>query len=84
MKFYGGYKDKIPSERRRDSLRKKRFLAQFRKDPLLVPVPFPEPHQSPHPSALGKPVPTVVANARIRQTQDAMDALHRLQHQCKY
>ena len=46
MKFYGGYKYKSPSKRRRDRLRKKKFLAKFRKDPVLVPVPFLEPGQS--------------------------------------
>ena len=40
MKFYGGCKYKSPSKRRRDMLRKKRFLAKYRKDPVLVPVPF--------------------------------------------
>ena len=53
MKFYGGYKYKSPKKRRRDRLRKKRFLAKFRKDPVLVPVPFLEPGQSPHPVSLG-------------------------------
>ena len=37
-------------------LRKRRFLAKFRKDPDLVPVPFLEPDQSPHPVSLGGPV----------------------------
>ena len=46
MKFYGGYKYKSPRKRRRDRLRKKKFLAKFRKDPVLVPVPFLEPGQS--------------------------------------
>ena len=49
MKFYRGYKYKSISKRRKDRLRKKRFLAKFRKDPVLVPVPFLEPGQSPHP-----------------------------------
>ena len=43
MKFYGGYKYKSPSKRRRDRLRKERFLAKFKRDPLLVPIPFLEP-----------------------------------------
>ena len=40
MKFYGGYKYKSPCKRRRDRLRKERFLAKFKRDPLLVPIPF--------------------------------------------
>ena len=56
MMFYGGYKYKSPSKRRRDRLRKKKFLAKFRKDPVLVPVSFLEPGQSPHPVSLGRPV----------------------------
>ena len=52
MRFYGGYMYERPSKRRRDRLRKK-FLAKFRKDPVLVHVPFLEPSQSPHPVSLG-------------------------------
>ena len=51
MKFYGGYKYKSPSERRQDRLRKEMFLAKFKRDPLLVPIPFLEPDQSPSPVA---------------------------------
>ena len=40
MKFYGGYKYKSPGKRRWDRLRKERFLAKFKRDPLLVPIPF--------------------------------------------
>ena len=47
---------RVPARGRRDMLRKKRFLAKFRKDPVLVPVPFLEPGQSPHPVSLGGPV----------------------------
>ena len=39
MKFYGGFKYKSPSKRRRDKLRKEKFLAKFRRDPILVPSP---------------------------------------------
>ena len=51
MKFYWGSKYKSPSKRRRDRLRKEKFLAKFRRDPLLVPTPFLEPDQSPSPVA---------------------------------
>ena len=69
MKFYWGCKYKRPSKRRRDKLRKERFLAQFRSDPVLVPVPFLEPGQSPHPVSLGQLVCTAVATALIMQAK---------------
>ena len=56
MKFYGGCKYKSPSKMRRYRFREKKFLTKFRKDPVLVPVPFLEPGQSPHPVSLGGPV----------------------------
>ena len=50
MMFYWGFKYKSPSKRRRDKLRKEKFLATFRRDPILVPIPFLEPDQSPSPA----------------------------------
>ena len=70
MKFYGGYKYKSPSKRRRDMLRKKRFLAKFRKDPVLVPVPFLEPGQSPHPVSLGGPVLATMKASLLKQVHE--------------
>ena len=70
MKFYGGYKYKSPSKRRRDMLRKKRFLAKFRKDPVLVPVPFLEPGQSPHPVSLGGPVLATMEASLLKQVHE--------------
>ena len=70
MKFDGGYKYKSPSKRRRDRVRKKRFLAKFRKDPVLVPVPFLEPGQSPHPVSLGGPVLATMEAALLKQVHE--------------
>ena len=70
MKFYGGYKYKSPSKRRRDRFRKKRFLAMFRKDPVLVPVPFLEPGQSPHPVSLGGLVLATMETALLKQVYE--------------
>ena len=70
MKFYGGYKYKIPSRRRRDRLRKKRFLAKFRKDPVLVPVPFLEPGQSLHPVSFGGPVLAKMEASLLKQVHE--------------
>ena len=79
MKFYGGYKYKSPSKRRRDRLRKERFLAKFKRDPLLVPIPFLEPGQSPSPVALGGPVCSAITTAFMTQAemlQDMKDLSH--------
>ena len=46
-KLYGGYKYKTTCMKRRDGSEKK-FLDQFRKDPVLVPVPFLEAGKSPN------------------------------------
>ena len=70
MRFYGGYKYKSPSKRRRDRLRKKRFLAKFRKDPVLVPVPFLELGQSPHPMCLGGPVLATMEASLLKQVHE--------------
>ena len=67
MKLYGGYKHKSPNKRRRDRLRKKRFLAKFRKDPVLMPVPFLEPGQSPHPVSLGGLVLAIMEATLLQQ-----------------
>ena len=40
MRFYGGCNYKSPSKRRREQLRKVKDFAQFRRDPILVPIPF--------------------------------------------
>ena len=56
LKFYWGFKYKSPSKRRRDKLRKEKFLVKFRRDPILVPIPFLEPGQFPSPATLGGPV----------------------------
>ena len=77
MKFYGGYKYKSPSKRRRDMLRKKRFLAKFRKDPALVPVPFLEPGQSPHPVSLGGPVLATMEASLLKQVHEIEEQIRR-------
>ena len=77
----GVYKYKSPSKRRRDRLRKERFLAKFKRDPLLVPIPFLEPGQSPSPVALGGPVCSAITTAFMTQAeemlQDMKDLCHR-------
>ena len=81
MKFYGGYKYKSPSKRRWDRLRKERFLAKFKRDPLLVPIPFLEPDQSPSPVALGGLVCSAIATAFMTQAEEMLEDMKDLCHQ---
>ena len=81
MKFYGGYKYKSPSKRRRDRLRKERFLAKFKRDPLLVPIPFLEPGQSPSPVALGGPVCSAITTAFMTHAEKMLQDMKHLCHQ---
>ena len=81
MKFYGGYKYKSPSKRRRDRLRKERFLAKFKRDPLLVPIPFLEPGQSPLPVALSGPVCSAITTAFMTQAEEMLQDMKDLSHQ---
>ena len=73
MKFYGGYKYKSPSKRRWDRLRNKRFLAKFKRDPLLVPIPSPVP--------FGGPVCSTIAAAFMTQAEDMVEDMQDLCHQ---
>ena len=81
MKFYGGYKYKSSSKRRRARLRKERFLAKFKRDPLLVPIPFLEPGQSPSPVALGGPVCSAITTAFMTQAEEMLQDMKDLCHQ---
>ena len=78
MKFCGGFKYKSPSERRRDKLRKEKFLARFRRDPILVPIPFLEPGQSPSPAVLGGPVLESIATAFTMEMEEVVAEIKRL------
>ena len=81
MRFYGGYKYKSPSKRSRDRLRKERFLANFKRDPLLVPIPLLEPGQSHYPVALGGPVCSAIATAFMTQAEEVVKDMQDLCHQ---
>ena len=78
MKFYGGFKYKSPSKRRRDKLRKEKFLAKFRSDPILVPIPFLEPGQSPPPAVPGGPVLENMATAFATEMKEVVAEIKRL------
>ena len=83
-RFCVGYKYKSPSKRRWDRLRKEKFLAKFKRDPLLVPIPFLEPGQSPSPVALGGLVCSVIATSFTTQAEDLVVEIKRLhqKHNC--
>ena len=82
MKFYGGFKYKSPSKRRRDKLRKEKFLAKFRRDPIPVPIPFLELGQSPSPAALGGPVLENMATAFATEIKEVVAEIKRLHQKC--
>ena len=82
MKFYGGFKYKSPSKRRRDKLRKEKFLAKFRRDPILVPIPFLEPGQSPPPAVLGGPVLENMGTAFATEMKEVSAEIERLCQKC--
>ena len=76
--FYGGFKYKSPSKRRRDKLRKEKFLAKFRRDPILVPITFLEPGQSPSSAVLGGPVLESMATAFATEMEEVVAEIKRL------
>ena len=84
MRFYGGFKYKSPSKRRRDKLRKEKFLAKFRRDPILVPMPFLEPGKCPSPVILSGPVCSAIATAFTMQADELVFETKRLcdKHTC--
>ena len=82
MIIYGGFKYKSPSKRRRDKLRKEKFLAKFRRDPILVPIPFLEPDQSPSPAVLGGPVLESMATAFATEMEEVVAEIKRLHQKC--
>ena len=71
-------KYKSPSKRRRDKLRKEKFLAKFRRDPILVPIPFLEPGQSPSPTTLGGPVPEAIITAFSTEVEEVVAEIRKL------
>ena len=80
MKLYGGYKFKGPSKRRWDRVRKERFLGKFKRDPLLVPIPFLEPGQSPSlwPWVV---LSSTIATAFMTQAEEMVEDMQDLCHQ---
>ena len=80
MRFYGSFMYTRSSKRRRDRLKREKFLAKFKRDPLLVPIPFLEPGQSPFLVALGGPVHLAITTAFTTQAEDLVDGIKRLHH----
>ena len=84
MKSNGDYKHKSPSKRRWDKVRKEKFLAKYKRDPLLAPIPFLEPDQSLSHCILIGPVCAVIATAFITQAEDMVQEIKDLGHQCDH
>ena len=78
IKFYGCFKYKSPSKRRMDKLRKEKFLAKFRRDPILVSIPFLEPGQSPSPATLGGPVPEATITAFSTEVEELVAEIKKM------
>ena len=70
MKFYGGYKYKSPSKRRRDMFRKKRFLASSGRILFWCQYLSLRPGQSPHPVSLGGPVLATMEASLFKQVHE--------------
>ena len=78
MNFYGGFKYKSSSKRRRDKLRKEKFLAKFRRDPILVSIPFLEPGQSPSPTTLDGLVPEDIITAFCTEVEELVAKIKKM------
>ena len=78
MIFYGGFKYKSPSRRRRNKLRKEKFLAKFRRDAILVPIPLPGAWPMPFPAVLGGPVLESMASAFATEMEEVVAEIKRL------
>ena len=61
---------RAPAREGGTGLRKVKFLAKFKRDPLLVPIPFLEHGQSPSPVILGQAVYWAIATAFTTQAED--------------
>ena len=58
-----------------------KFLAKFKRDPLLVPIPLLDPDQSPSPGILGGPVSAVITTAFILQAEEMVEKMKDMCHQ---
>ena len=82
MKFYGGFKYKSPSNRRRGRLRKEKFLAKFKRDPILMPIPLLGPGQSPSPATLGGPAPEAIITAFSTEVEELVTEIKKMYKKC--
>ena len=78
MRFYGGYKYKSPSKRRRDKLSKEKFLTKLRRNSIQVPIPFQEPGQAPPPATLGMSLHTAISTAFIMHAEETVGEMKKL------
>ena len=78
LRFYGGFKYKSPSKRRRDKLGKEKFLTKVRSDPILVPIPFLEPGQSPSHATQGRPFLEAITTSFTMEMEEVVAEIKRL------
>ena len=69
---------KAPARGGGTRLRKEKFLAKFRRDPILVPITFLEPGQSPSSAVLGGPVLESMATAFATEMEEVVAEIKRL------
>ena len=55
-------------------------MAKFKRDPLLVPIPFLDPGQSPSPVALAGPVCSTTTTAFMTQAEEMVEDMQYLYH----
>ena len=56
----------------------------FTKDPVLVPVPFLEPGQSPHPVSLGGPVLATMEASLFKQVHEIEEQIRAFHERCDW
>ena len=81
MKFYGGYKYKSPSKRRRDRLRKERFLAKFKRDLSPCANSLPGAWPIPFSCGFGGPVCSAITTTFMTQAEEMLQDMKDLCHQ---
>ena len=67
MRFYGDISTRAPVRGGGTGSGRKKFLVKFRRDPILVPLPFLEPGQTPLPVPLEEPVLATMEATLLKQ-----------------
>ena len=73
-----GFQVQEPQQEEGDKLRKEKFLAKFRRAPILLPVPSLEPGQSPSPAILGGPVQEAIITAFSTESEELVAEIKKM------